>query len=196
MSPPLPPANLSARTPDFTIVAAGAPIHRFFKKGFEPIFFDNSLSGRLNAPDASYGVLYGACEEAGAFAETFLRSPGRNLIDPAFLADRAYVRLEAIEDLTLVKLAGPGLAILGATAEVVHAGLPYDVPQAWSKAIRGSFAGIHGIAYHARHDDEAVCYALFDNCRGRVTEDERRVDLDEDWFWRLALRYRVGLSPT
>jgi len=33
------------------------------------------------------------------------------------------------------KLAGPGLAILGATAEVVHGGLPYDDPQAWSKAL-------------------------------------------------------------
>ncbi len=196
MSPPLPPSDLAARTPEFTRLAAGAPIHRFYTKARDPIFFDTSTGGRLNATDASYGVLYGAREEAGAFAETFLRRPGRTLIDPAFLAIKAYVRMEAVAELILVKLAGPGLAILGATAEVVHAGLPYDAPQTWSKAIHGSFGGIHGIAYHARHDDEALCYALFDSSRPLVQESERRLDLDQDWFWRLALRYKVGLAPS
>ncbi|MET3595131.1 hypothetical protein ABID26_004543 [Mesorhizobium shonense] len=26
-------------------------------------------------------------------------------------------------------------------------------------------------------------------------EAERRVDLDQDWFWRLAGRYGVGVAP-
>ncbi len=38
--------------------------------------------------------------------------------------------------LTLVKFSGPGLGRLGATAEVVHGGKPYDTPQAWSQALR------------------------------------------------------------
>jgi hypothetical protein len=45
-------------------------------------------------------------------------------------------RIEATLPLMLIKLAGPGLAILGATAEVTRGGLAYDVPQAWSKALR------------------------------------------------------------
>ena len=196
MSPPLPPGDLASRTPETTTVAAGAPLHRFYTKAHDPIFFDTSDSGRLNAPDASYGVIYAARDAHGAFAETFLRRPGRTMLDPELLAAKGYVHMEATTDLTLVKLAGPGLAILGATAEVVHSGLPYDASQAWSKAINGTYAAVHGIAYHARHDDEALCYALFDTCRPLLLEVERRLDLDEDWFWRLALRYRLGSPPS
>jgi len=45
-----------------------------------------------------------------------------------------------------------------------------------------------GVAYYARHDDEALCYAL--------KEAERRTDLDQNWFWRLARRYKIGLAPS
>jgi hypothetical protein len=38
--------------------------------------------------------------------------------------------------------------------------LPYDVPQTWSKALSLHPVGAHGIAYYARHDDEAMCYAI------------------------------------
>lgn len=117
------------------------------------------------------------------------------MIDPDLLARKAYVRLEATAPSNLIKLAGPGLAILGATAEVTHGGLPYDVPQAWSKALRAHPARADGIAYYARHNDEALCYALFDTARRSVREIERLTDLDQDWFWRLALQYRVGLAP-
>ncbi len=171
-------------------------LHRFYNRKFDPIFFDTSLNGRLNAPDAGYGVLYTAREVAGAFAETFLREPGRTLLDTDLLRRKAYVQLAVITDLLLIRLVGPGLAILGATAEVVHGGLPYDVPQAWSKALWAAFPSAHGIAYHARHDDEALCCALFDRAKGAVSESVRRVDLDQDWFWRLAERYKVGLAPS
>lgn len=111
------------------------------------------------------------------------------------MARKAYVRLQTSAALNLVKLAGPGLAILGATAEIVHGGLPYDAPQAWSKAFAAHSVGADSIAYHAQHDDEALCYAIFDPARGAVIEVDRSIDLDQDWFWRLALRYKVGLSP-
>jgi hypothetical protein len=60
-------------------LAKGAIVQRFFSAAFDPIFFDRSAGSRLNAPDASYGVLYAAEEIRGAFAETFLREPGRTL---------------------------------------------------------------------------------------------------------------------
>ncbi|MER9056945.1 RES domain-containing protein [Mesorhizobium sp. M0910] len=56
---------------------AGQEVHRFYTAKWEPIFFDRSTEGRFNAPDASYGVLYAARKTNGAFAETFLRTPGR-----------------------------------------------------------------------------------------------------------------------
>jgi hypothetical protein len=170
-------------------------VHRFYAAGYQPIFFDASSEGRLNSPDGGYGVLYAARETFGAFAETFLRKPGRTLIDPGLLQGKAYVRLEITNDLNLIRLAGPSLAILGATAEVIHGGLPYDAPQAWSKALFEHPLRPDGIAYYARHDDEALCYAIYDRARGSVREIDRQTNLDQDWFWRLAQRYKVGLAP-
>jgi hypothetical protein len=91
--------------------------------------------------------------------------PGRILIDAGLLRRKAYVRLEITAGLELIRLAGPSLAILSATAEVVHGGLPYDAPQAWSKALFDHPLHSDGIAYYARHDDEGLCYAIFDRAR-------------------------------
>jgi hypothetical protein len=55
--------------------------------------------------------------------------------------------------------------------------------------------GAHGIAYHARHDDEALCYAIFDRTRSAIKEVERETDLDKNLFWRLAQEYKVGMAP-
>jgi hypothetical protein len=176
-------------------LAVGTVVHRFHTAEFEPIHFDRSLSGRLNAPDGSYGVLYAAKSRLGAFAETFLRQPGRTLLPTDLLASKAYAQLRILRRLTLIKLGGPGLARLGATAEVTHGGLPYDVPQAWSAALHDHPAGAAGIAYHARHDDEQLCYGFFDRACESIALAEREANLDVDWFWRLAGRYKVGLAP-
>ena len=195
MSAPLPPSDLDSRNPELLQLPAGTIIHRFYTREYEPVFFDPGLSGRLNAPDGSYGVLYCAKDPSGAFAETFLRTPGRRLIDADLLRRKAYARLQVQSELSLIRLAGPGLAILGATAEVIHGGLPYAVPQAWSKALFNHSIAANGIAYHARHDDEALCYAIFDRAGAAITEVGRETDLDQDWFWQLALKYRVGMAP-
>jgi hypothetical protein len=195
VSGPLPPADLDRRQPELIELGAGQEVHRFYTAKWEPIFYDTSTGGRFNAPDASYGVLYAAKETTGAFAETFLRTPGRTLIAPDLLQRKAYVRLVIERDLKLIRLAGPGLARIGATAEVVHSGLPYDVPQAWSSALACHPIGAAGIAYHARHDDAQLCYALFERSTDAIAEAAREVDLDQDWFWRIADCYGVGLAP-
>ncbi len=89
---------------------------------------------------------------------------------------------------------GPGLARVGATAEVTHTGLLYDVPQSWSAAIHSLAQNFDGIAYQARHDDQEVCYALFDRAADRLVEESRTVDLDDNWFWEIAEIYHVGLA--
>ena len=106
-----PPGDLADRRPRLFQIKKGTVLHRFYTAKFEPIFFDPSQGGRLNAPDGSYGVLYAARELYGAFAETFLRRPGRTLIDADLLGQKAYVRLEITTDLHLIRLAGPSLAI-------------------------------------------------------------------------------------
>jgi hypothetical protein len=193
----MPPADLASRTPEFVTLTLGAIVERFYTAAYDPIYFDRSTLGRFNAPDGSYGVLYAAEQLAGAFAETFLRMPGRTLLPPDLVRQKARARIRITRQLRLIKLAGSGLARLGATAEVVHGGLPYHVPQAWSKALKEHPTQPDGVAYRARHDDDAICYALFNHAPMPVQEYSRDTDLDgHDWFWREAARYDIGLAPS
>lgn len=196
MTAPLPPPDIDARTPRLFTVAAGEVLHRFYTSAFEPIHFDFGRGGRLNAPDGSYGVLYASQEVNGAFAETFLRQPGRQQIPADLLAAKAYVRLRANRELSFIRLAGTGLAPLGATAEVTHGGLPYDIPQAWSAALHAHSVGADGIAYMSRHDNSRICYAIFNRAQTSVSEIDRNSDLDVDWFWTVGEVYDVGRAPT
>jgi hypothetical protein len=111
------------------------------------------------------------------------------------LARKAYVTLKVGQPLRLIDFDGPGLAILGATAEVVHGGLPYDIAQAWSAALRDHPIAADGIAYSARHDPHETCYAIFDSASAAIVEERRVIDLDADWFWRIADVYAVGSAP-
>jgi hypothetical protein len=133
--PPIPPTDLATREPLIVSVATGTTLHRFYRAQLAPIFFDEGRGGRLNSPNGAYLVLYTAETSKGAFAETFLRVPGRTQIGVDQIKERAYAQLHAGGELRLVKLYGNGLARLGATAEVTHAGLPYDLPQSWSAAL-------------------------------------------------------------
>ena len=192
---PAPPPDLAKRIPLVETLAPDVEIHRFYTAAHHPFYFDRSAKGRFNASDGAYGVLYAAKSERGAFAETFLRVPGSTLIAADFLARKAYVRMKTTREMRFIRFAGPGLALLGATAEVVHGGLPYDVPQAWSAALYDHPSMADGIAYNARHDDEASCYAVFERAAGALHETHRLVDLDVNWFWDVAEVYGVGLAP-
>ncbi|MAU97028.1 MAG: hypothetical protein CMP81_14260 [Fulvimarina sp.] len=195
MSGPLPPADFGRRHPNVAEVPAGTIFHRFHTATFDPVFIDTSRSGRLNAPDANYGVLYAAATRRGAFAETFLRMPGRTLLAPDFVAGKAYAGLKTTRALRLLQLHGNGLARIGATAEVTHGGLPYDVPQAWSAAIHEHPGAFDGVDYTARHDDGEICHALFGRAAGAIEAVERIADLRTGWFLDLLDHYGVGLAP-
>lgn len=191
----LPPADIDTRVPLITSVAAGVELYRFHSAAYDPIYFDRTLGGRLNAPDGTYGVLYAAEAPHGAFAETFLRTPGRRTIDPYLQASKAFATLEVSRQLDFLLLDGPSLAILGATAEIVHGGLPYDAPQSWSRALHGHPIGADGIAYTSRHDPSQLCYAIFERSADAIRLGRRQLDLDADWFWEIAETYAVGRAP-
>lgn len=193
-APPYPPGDIASRTPRVAKLPAGALLHRFYTLGYDPIHFAFGPDGRLNAPDRSYGVLYAAAAVEGAFAETFLRQPGRRMIPADLLAKKGYARLRLTREAAFVVLAGPGLGVLGATAEVTHGG-SYDLPQAWSAALHAHPIRADGVAYHARHDDVQMCFALFDRARAAVVESDRNEHLDDAWFWTVADGYEVGRAP-
>lgn len=177
------------------ILRPGSSVHRFYTRGKRALYFDRSTGSRFNAPDATYGVCYMARRPEGAFAETFLRNPGRTMLPADLVTAKAYVRLELAAAVRIANFVGPALAKLGATAEVCHRSQPYEVPQAWSKAIFAHPSSVDGLAYTARHDDSEVCVALFDRRNGLLSVAERRVHLDAEWFWKLAEQYGVGLLP-
>lgn len=52
-----------------------------------------------------------------------------------------------------------------------------------------------GIAYYARHDDEALCYAIYDHEPLAIEEEGRDTSLDENWLWDLAELHGSGLFP-
>ncbi|MBB2158230.1 RES family NAD+ phosphorylase [Gluconacetobacter diazotrophicus] len=191
---PWPPGDLASRQPRWRVLPAGQPLHRFYSRAHDPIYFDRSRSGRLNAPDGSHGVLYTAEQPAGAFAETFLRAPGRTLLPTDLIAAKARAILSADRELRLVELHGPGLAVLGATAEVTSSGLPYDLPHAWSKAVHDAWPDADGISYRARHDNDQICFALFDRTESAIAIASQSDNLDADWFYELMDIYGVGLT--
>lgn len=99
MNSPTPPIDLASRNARVITINSGTTIHRFWTLNdgasrYDPIYYDRTLSGRLNAPDAGYGVLYAAKTPHGAFAESFLRTPGRRSLDAKLLAKKAYVELK------------------------------------------------------------------------------------------------------
>jgi hypothetical protein len=94
-----------------------------------------------------------------------------------------------------VELHGPGLAVLGATAEVTASAPPYELPQAWAAALHTHPGMFDGIAYRARHDDGQICYAFFDRSAASIEEVDRENNLDVEWFYDLLDRYSVGISP-
>lgn len=195
MSAPLPPPDFFHRPLTELRLAAGTNLHRFHDAAYAPVFFDRSQMGRLNAPDGAFGVFYAAATVVGAFAETFLRQPGRTLLAPDLIAWKTYAVLRLRRDLRLLQLYGVGLARAGATAEVTHGGLPYDTPQRWSAAIFAHPARYDGIAYTARHEDGEICLALFDRAIDAIEEAERVANLQTGWFFDLLDRYGVGLAP-
>ncbi len=194
-SGPSPPADLADRRPAIRELRPGTVLHRFSTKPHHPIYFDRSLAGRLNAPDGSYGVLYAANAKRGAFAETFLRHPGRASLPRDLIELKEYSVLEVTRALRMVRLYGRGLGVLGCTAEVTHGSLPYDRPQAWSHALHGHPARVDGIAYRSRHDDNEVCFAIFERSRDALVLMSREPYLEQDWFYRLCDRYGVGIAP-
>ena len=193
---PIPPADLSLRSPVTEVIAAGTTLYRFFRNGYGSTYFATDRGGRLNAPDASYGVLYTAQSLNGAFAETFLRDPGQNRVDGFFLRTKGLVHLTASADLRMVALFGPGLANIGATAEVTHSGVgEYDLSQGWSKALHEHPGDFDGIAYRSRHDDNEICYAIFDRAQRNIRVADEHADLDRDEIWDLIDRYGLRYYP-
>lgn len=192
---PWPPADLAAKSLPLHIVPAGSQLLRFHAKEHGPLYFNRSAGWRWNAPDGSFGVCYVGLELAAAFAETFVREPSATYLDLAALRAKVLTRLRAGRDLRLVEMKDSGLKRAGATS-LVCSHLPYDLPQAWAKALHGHPDAPDGIVYRASHDDGTLCAAIFDKAGNAVEDDGGREDVESaPWLFGMALRYGLGLPP-
>lgn len=128
------------------------------------------------------------------FAETFLRNPPVRILAMEDLAERFVATVETTRDLRLVTLHGPGLARLGVTAELAS-GAGYEASRAWSRTVWEHSDAPDGIAYRSRHDDSALCIAIYHRAKRSFTVvDDRRLTDDPKLLARLLRKYDIGLT--
>lgn len=152
------------------------PIHRF-----------DDTAGRFRV--CYFGTTLDVC-----FAETFLRNPPVRILALDDLAGRSVATVEVRRELRLVPIHGSSLARLGVTAELA-AGSDYALSQLWSRVLWEHSDRPDGILYRSRHDDSALCVALFDRARDALTI-VRDCSLAEDSKQLARLLRRYGLALT
>jgi len=128
------------------------------------------------------------------FAETFLRNPPVRILALDDLASRTIATVEVRRELRIVTLHGAGLARLGTTAKPAS-GDDYELSQSWSRALWEHADQPDGIAYRPRHDDSAICVAIYNRARdGLQVVGENALTRDPQLLARLLKRYDLGLA--
>ncbi len=124
------------------------------------IHFDRSGRGRFDSPQASYGILYAAQNEGGAFIETFGRTLGIKTVSQTALQQRNLFTITSDRPLIIVDIWGVNLTKLGVDARLSSG--DYQISRAWAQAIYNHPQKVDGICYHSRHDDPEICCGLFE----------------------------------
>jgi hypothetical protein len=152
------------------------PIHRF-----------DDTAGRFRV--CYFGITLEVC-----FAETVLRNPPVRILALDDLAGRLVATVEVRRDLRLVPVHGSSLARLGVTAEVATGG-DYALSQLWSRVLWEHSDQPDGILYRSRHDDSALCVALFDRAKDALAVvGDCSLAEDSKQLARLLRRYGLALT--
>jgi len=168
---------------------AGMEIVRVHWTNKVPIWFGpapgNPPASRFDATGGQYRTLYAAEALVGAFVETILHKPGGRIVRRAFIEQRAWSTLRLKRDLVLAKLYDDGLLWHGTDA-AISASDSYSEPRRVAFALHEEFPALDGLAYRARHNNGAICYALFDRVAAsdlevvattKFEDDKARVDM-------------------
>lgn len=143
--------------------------YRLNPAGFNSaIYFDRSGRGRFDFPQASYGILYTAQNERGAFIETFGRTLGIRTVSQTALKQRSLFIITSDRSLVIVDIWGVNLTKLGVDARLSSG--DYQISRAWAQAIYNHPQKVDGICYHSRHDDTEICCGLFDRTASILKE--------------------------
>jgi hypothetical protein len=173
---PPPPTDLDARSLPLATLAAGSRLFRIHRAAHPPLHFSRG-PGRFDSPAGRFGVLYAASDFEGAFVETILRNPHRQLVSWAEIEARSLAVLAVRQAVTLVDLTGPGLSRLGLDARFLSG--PYDPCGAWATALHDHPGQPGGILYPSRFDPSVACHAVFDRVAPMLALAEPGVPLAE-----------------
>jgi hypothetical protein len=149
---------------------------------------------RFDDSEGKFQVCYLAVSAEVAFAERFLRNPPVRIVSLRDLEERSLTAIRAKAELRLVRMHGPGLSQLGVTAEV-STGADYRVSQALSRALWEHPDEPHGILYRPRHDDSALCAAIFNRASQHVKVGKQiGLAADPHALAKLLRRYGLGFT--
>jgi hypothetical protein len=171
---------------------------RIHAQGRNALWFGSS-SGRqpirrFDDPEGRFRVCYFGTTLEVCFAETFLRNPPVRILALDDLAGRSIATVEVRRDLRLVPIHGSSLARLGVTAELAS-GSDYAGSQLWSRALWEHSDKPDGILYRPRHDDSALCAAVYDRARnGLAVVWDHSLSEDAQQLSGLLRRYGLGLT--
>jgi hypothetical protein len=196
---PRPPSDLAARELPLRVFDPGTVFWRIHDARRAPVWFGPAPGApavhRFDAELGVFRVCYVALTPEAAFAESFLRNPGRRMLDRTLIAGRAISQLTFDRRIQVIQFHGPGLARVGATAEVSH-GPAYALSRQWSHALWSHPSRPDGILYTSRHDDDEHCIALFDRAPEGLHLVSSESLLDTPLLAGLLRRYKVSLDPS
>ena len=181
-----------------TRVKTGSRWMRIHAEGSNALWFGPGAgrqpTHRFDDPTARFRVCYLGTTIGVCFAETFLRNPPVRILALDDLAGRSIATVEVRRELRLAPIHGSNLARLGVTAELAS-GSDYERSQLWSRALWEHSDRPDGVLYRSRHDDSALCVAVFDRARaGLVIVRDDCLTQDPQQLARLLRRYGVGLT--
>jgi hypothetical protein len=149
---------------------------------------------RFDDREGGFHVCYFGTTIEVCFAETFLRNPPVRILSLEDLAGRSVATVEVRRELRLTPRHGSSLARLGVTAELAS-GKDYAQSQLWSRALWEHPDMPDGILYRPRHDDSALCVAVYDRARdGLAIVRDSSITEDSQQLAKLLKRYGLGLT--
>jgi len=170
---PPPEAGIGGE-PAIEILAKGSRIWRIHGSARGALEFDTRVpdrlrGGRFNSPSGEPGVFYAADTLEGAVAEVLLRDvpladEGARAVPLRQILGRAVSVLEVTRELRVVALHGAGAAAVGQGLWLTKSdSADYPLTRQWGRAIRERVADAAGFVWRARHDEDRLAYALYED---------------------------------